>query len=72
MSKISKILESALQIQNKNKDKNISQMQTAGRKQGSIVDNLIILNSIIENQKQKNVKHIYYLQMSKNVLINCR
>ena len=72
MSKISKILESALQIQNKNKNKNISQMQTAGRKQGSIVDNLIILNSIIENQKQKNVKHIYYLQMPKNVLINCR
>ena len=72
MCKISKILESAFQIQNKNKNKNISQMQTAGRKQGSIVDNLIILNSIIENQKQKNVKHIYYLQMPKNVLINCR
>ena len=41
---ISKIYESALKIQNENKDANMSQMQTAERKQRSTVDNLIILN----------------------------
>lgn len=66
MSKISKILESALQIQNKNKNKNISQMQTAGRKQGSIVDNLIILNSIIENQRENKNKTCLFFSHAKN------
>ena len=47
---VSKIYESALKIQNENKNENMSQMQTAGRKQRSAVDNLIILNS---NKKSK-------------------
>ena len=50
MNTVSKIYESALKIENENKNKNISQMQTAGRKR-SAVDNLIILNSITENQR---------------------
>ena len=45
-------------------------MQTAGRKK-STVDNLIILQSIIENQKGIKVKHIYSLQMPESVLISC-
>ena len=53
---VSKIYDSALKIQNESKNENMSQMQTAGRKQRSTVDNLIILNSIIENQKQNNNK----------------
>ena len=53
---VSKIYESALKIQNENKNENMSQMQTAGRKQRSTVDNLIILNSIIENQRQNKYK----------------
>ena len=53
---VSKIYESALKIQNENKNENMSQMQTAGRKQRSTVDNLIIVNSIIENQRQNNNK----------------
>ena len=37
------------------------QMQTAGRKQRSAVDNLIILNSIIENHRQyKNKPYLFF------------
>ena len=68
---VSKIYESALKIQNENKNENMSQMQTAGRKQRSAVDNLIILNSIIKNQRQYKIKHIYSLQMPKDVFISC-
>ena len=45
MNTISKVYESVLKIQNENNNENMSQMQTAGRKQKSTVDNLIILNS---------------------------
>ena len=68
---VSKIYESALKIQNENKNENMSQMQTAGRKQRSAVDNLIILNSIIKNQRQYKIKQIYSLQMPKDVFISC-
>ena len=44
---VSKLYESALKIQNENKNKSMSQMQTAERKQRSIVHNLVTLNSII-------------------------
>ena len=71
MNIVSKIYESALKTQNENKNWNMSQMQTVGRKQRSTVDNLIILNSIIENQRQNKNKHIYSLQMPKKVVINC-
>ena len=58
---VSKIYESALKIQNEEKNKNMSQMQTARRKQRSTVDNLIILNSIIENQTQnKNKTYLFF------------
>ena len=68
---VSKIYESALKIQNENKNENMLQMQTAGRKQRSAVDNLIILNSIIKNQRQYKIKQIYSLQMPKDVFISC-
>lgn len=42
ISKISD--ESVLKIQNENKNENMLQMEIAGRKQRSAVDNLIILN----------------------------
>ena len=41
---VSKIYESALKVQNENKNENMSQHQTAGRKQRSTVNNIIILN----------------------------
>ena len=53
---VSKMYENRLKIQNKNKNENMSQMQTAGRKHRSAVDKLIILNSIIENQRQYKYK----------------
>ena len=51
LNTVSTMYENALILQNENKNENMSQMQTAERKQRSPVDNLIILNSIIENQK---------------------
>ena len=63
---VSKIYESALKIQDENKNENMSQMQTAGRKQRSTVDNLIILNSIIENQRQnKNKTYLFFADAKK-------
>ena len=44
----------------------MSQMQTAERKQRSTVDNLIILNSIIENQRQnKNKTYLFFADAKK-------
>ena len=40
-------------------------METAGRKQRSVVDNLIILNSIIENQRQYKNKTYLFLKDAK-------
>ena len=65
MNAVSKIYESALKIQNENKNENMSQMQTAGIKQRSAVDNLIILNSIIENQRQYKNKTIFFADAKK-------
>ena len=63
---VSKIYESALKIQNENKNENMSQMQTAGRKQRSAVDNSIILNSMIENQRQyKNKTYLFFADAKK-------
>ena len=62
----SKIYESALKIQNENRNKNMSQMQTAERKQRSSVDNLLILNSVIENQRQnKNRTYLFFANAKK-------
>ena len=44
----------------------MTQMQTAGRKQRSTVDKLIILNSIIENQRQnKNKTYLFFADAKK-------
>ena len=44
----------------------MSQMERAGRKQRSRVDNLIILNSIIENQRQnKNKTYLFFADTKK-------
>ena len=59
MNIISKIYESVLKIQNENNNDNMSQMQTAGRNQRSTVDNLIILNSKIENQRENKSKKVF-------------
>ena len=44
----------------------MSQMQTIRRKQKSTVDNLIILSSIIENQRQnKNKTYLFFADAKK-------
>ena len=64
---VPKIYESALKMQNENKNKKMSQMQTAGRKQRSAVDNQIILNSIIENKRQyKNKTYLFFADAKKS------
>ena len=61
MNTLSKIYESAVKIQNENKNENIWQMQTSRRKQRSAADNLIILNSAIKNQRQnKNKTYLFF------------
>ena len=53
MNTTSKIYESVLKIQNESKNENMSQMQTGRWRQRSAVDNLIILNSVRKNRRQK-------------------
>ena len=44
----------------------MTQMQTSGRKQRSTVDNLMILNSIIENQRQnENKTNLFFADAKK-------
>ena len=44
----------------------MTQMQTAGRKQRSTVDKLIILNSIIKDQRQnKNKTYLFFVDAKK-------
>ena len=52
MNTISKIYEIVLKIHNENNNENMSPIKTAEIKQRSAVDNLIILNSVIENQRK--------------------
>ena len=62
----SKIYASVLKIQNENNNENKSQMQIAGRKQRSTIDNLIILNSIIEYQREyKNKTYLLFADAKK-------
>ena len=66
MNEISIIHKSVSKIQNENNNQNTSQMEKAGRKQRSTVDNLIILSSIIENQKKsKNETYLFFADAQK-------
>ena len=66
MNEISIIHKSVSKIQNENNNQNMSQMEKAGRKQRSTVDNLIILSSIIENQKEsKNETYLVFADAQK-------
>ena len=48
---VCKVYERVKKLQNENKEVNISSMQTAGKKNRSTIDNLIIMNAIIEKQR---------------------
>ena len=60
MNTVCKVYKRVKKLQNENKQENISSMQTAGKKNRSIIDNLIIMNAIIEKQRQDN-KNTYIL-----------
>ena len=60
MNIVYKVYERVKKHQNENKEANISSMQTAGKKNESTIDNLIIINAIIEKQRQDN-KNTYIL-----------
>ena len=47
MNAISKIYESVLKIQNENKNENMSQIETAGRKQRSTVGNPLSYRNVL-------------------------
>ena len=67
---VCKVYERVKKLQNENKEVNISSMQTAGKKNRSTIDNLIIMNAIIEKQRLEHKNTYIFLQMLKNALTN--
>ena len=60
MNIVCKVYERVKKLQNENKQENTSSMQTAGKKNRSTINNLIIMNAIIKNQRQ-GTKNTYIL-----------
>ena len=66
MNIVCKVYQRVTKLQNENKQANISIMQTAGKKNRSAVDNLIIMNAIIEKQRQDHDNtYIFYADVKK-------
>ena len=51
MNIVCKVYEKVKELQNENKQANMSTMQTGGKKNRSTIGNLIIMNAIIEKQR---------------------
>ena len=69
MNTVCKVYERVKKLQNENEKANILNMQTVGKKNSSTIDNLILMNTIREKQRQDQ-KNTYCLQMQKNALTN--
>ena len=68
---VPKAFEIVKKIQNKTVQRNMSNMQAAGKKNRSTMDGIIVIKETIEKQRQSHKKkHIYYLLMQKNTLTN--
>ena len=66
MNIVCKVHQRVMKLQNENRQANISIMQTAGKKNRSAVDNLIIINAIIEKQRQDHDNtYIFYADVKK-------
>ena len=65
MNIVAKVYEKVLKRQNEKVHSNMSQMQTAGRKQRSAMDNTLIASSIIEKRRQE--KENTYLMCANTV-----
>ena len=48
---VSKVYEKVKKTQNETKHNKMSEMQTAGKKQRSIMDNIVIVSAIIEQRR---------------------
>ena len=70
MNIISKVYEKVKKLQNEIKQANISSTQTAGKKNRSTRNNLIIMSAIIEKHDKTIEILIFCMQMQKNVLTN--
>ena len=53
MNIVAKVCEKEKKRQNEKIHSNMSQMQTAGRKQRSTMDNILIVSSIMEKRRQE-------------------
>ena len=51
---MSKVYEKIKKTQNETKHKKMSEMQTAGKKQRSTMDNIVIISAIIEQRRIEN------------------
>ena len=67
---VSTAYEIVKKIQNEAIQSNMSNMQTAGKKNRSTMDNIIITNAIIEKQRQSHKNTYLFLLMQKNALTN--
>ena len=67
MNIVCRVYERVKKLQNENRQANISSMQTNGKKNRSAIDNLIIMNAIIEKQRQDNENtYILYADAEKS------
>ena len=64
MNIVCKVYKRVKKLQNENKQANTWSMQTAGKKNKSTIDNVIIMNAMIEKQRQDN-KNL-------NIVCSCR
>ena len=68
MNIVCKVYERVKKLQNENKRANIS-IQTAGKKNRStIIDNIIIMNAIIEKQRQGNKEYLHIICRCRKIL----
>ena len=54
--------------QKETKHKKMSEMQTAGKNQGSTMDNIVIVRAINEHRKIEKKTHVYSLQIQSSVM----
>lgn len=54
--------------QKETKHKKMSEMQTAGKNQGSTMDNIVIVRAITEHRKIEKKTHVYSLQIQSSVM----
>ena len=67
---IPKVYELVKITQNDKNNRKMSEMQVAGRKERSAMDSLIIMNTIIKNQRTQKLSTSFSLQMLLNALIS--